>query len=120
MKKIGGNIAAVIQIATTTTGEIGDDVQVWTDATLPFMGWLDLSAGDSPSTNYFMKAQESTHIFECAYFPLVYTDNGGNTKKLTPENCRMVIDDEIYEVKLFDDPLQMHEHLEIYLKYIGG
>ena len=26
----------------------------------------------------------------------------------------------VYEILLIDDPMHMHEHLEIYLKYIGG
>ena len=32
----------------------------------------------------------------------------------------MLINGEVYEVLLYDDPVQLHEHLEIYLKYVGG
>ena len=40
--------------------------------------------------------------------------------RLTAENSRIVIDREIYEVKMYDDPMRLHEHMEIYLKYVGG
>ena len=36
------------------------------------------------------------------------------------ENSRMVIDGQVYDIMLIDDPMGMHEQLEIYLKYTGG
>lgn len=39
---------------------------------------------------------------------------------VTSDNARMVVDGKVYEILLIDDPMHMHEHLEIYLKYIGG
>lgn len=32
----------------------------------------------------------------------------------------MLIDGKIYDVQWIDDPMGMHEHLEIYLKAVGG
>ena len=32
----------------------------------------------------------------------------------------MVIGGKVYEVMLIDDPMELHEQLEIYLKYTGG
>ena len=42
MKGIGGNVTAIIQTSATTTNEIGEQVQAWTDAAT-LSGWLDLS-----------------------------------------------------------------------------
>jgi hypothetical protein len=40
--------------------------------------------------------------------------------KITAENSRMVVDGSIYEVMVYDDPMNKHQHLEIYLRYVGG
>lgn len=118
--KIGGNIKAIIQISETAQNDIGEDVDDWKDATEPFLGWLDLSSGDSPSVNWNAKIQESTHIFVCDYFPLIYKQDEGEDIKLTPENSRMIVDGVPYEVMVYDNPMQMNHQLEIYLKYVGG
>lgn len=118
--KIGGNIEAIIQISTTAQNDIGEDVDSWKAATDPFEGWLDLSSGDSPSVNWNAKIQESTHIFVCDYFPLIYKQDDGEDAKLTPENSRMIVDGKTYEVMLYDNPMQMNQQLEIYLKFVGG
>ena len=39
---------------------------------------------------------------------------------ITSENARMVVRGNIYEILLIDDPMGMHQHLEIYLRFIGG
>jgi len=113
---IGGNTEAVIQIRTVRTNEIGERVSAWADALPPFSGWLDLSVGDSERLKYNIKLQESTHIFLCDYFPLMSLDG----KEITPENSRMAVGGKTYDVMLYDDPMGMHDHLEIYLKYTGG
>lgn len=118
--KIGGNISGVIQIARTTRNDIGEDILNWEPATPFFLGWLDLASGDSPSVNFNAKIQESTHIFVCDYFPLVYKVEGLADIVLTPENSRMVIDKKVYDVMIYDNPMQMNQQLEIYLKYVGG
>lgn len=118
--KIGGNIMGIIQIAITTKNDIGGDISNWVQTTHPFLGWLDLAGGDSPSINFNAKIQESTHIFVCDYFPLVYRKEGVLDVELTPENSRMIIDGKIYEVMIYDNPMQTNQQLEIYLKYVGG
>lgn len=75
-------------------------------------GWLDLSGGDSKYTTYNAKVQESTHMFIAGYKPL--------SERIKAENSRMVIDGRVYDIMLIDDPMGMHEQLEIYLKYTGG
>ena len=39
---------------------------------------------------------------------------------VTSENARMVIHGAVYEILLIDNPMNMNEHLEIYLRFIGG
>lgn len=117
---IGGNKEAVIQVKDVADNEIGENVPVWMNA-LPVRGWLDLLAGDSGSEKYNAKMQESTHVFMCDYSPLVFCSNNQKEKiKITPENSRMVVEGEIYEVMLYDDPMELHEQLEIFLKITGG
>lgn len=105
---IGGNTEAVLQqINKSETNSIGEKVQSWTDIHT-LMGWLDLSTGDSKYT-YDAKLQESTHIFITDYTPI---DRKANDK-------RLVVNGVVYEVLLIDDPMELHQHLEIYLKFVG-
>lgn len=108
---IGGNVVATVEINTTTQNLIGEDVKVWV-AVQGIFGWLDLQSGDSKYSTYNAKMQESTHVFVCEYVEL--------DKSITAENSRLVINDKRYDVMLIDDPMELHEHLEIYLKYTGG
>ncbi|MCC8164498.1 MAG: hypothetical protein LIO86_15365 [Lachnospiraceae bacterium] len=111
MKKIGGNTAAVFQTKVVTKNAIGEGVSVWAD-TLAVKGWLDLSGGDSKHTTFNAKIQESTHVWLMDYQALPDT--------VTEETAQMVIDGKTYEVLLIDDPMGMHEHFEVFLKYTGG
>ncbi|MDE6975019.1 MAG: hypothetical protein K2P38_18315 [Lachnospiraceae bacterium] len=120
MGNIGGNRTAVIQVMDVARNKIGESETVHIDALQGITGWLDLSGGDSRHLDYNAKVQESTHIFLCDYLELEYKVEGRPDIKITPENSRMVIDGEVYEVMLYDDPMGMHEHFEIYLKYTGG
>lgn len=105
---IGGNTEAVLQQkAGSETNSIGERIQKWSDIhTLG--GWLDLSTGDSKYT-YDAKLQESTHIFICDYTAI---DRKADDKRLMVNGC-------IYDVLLIDDPMELHQQLEIYLKYVG-
>lgn len=111
MKGIGGNLKGTIQTRTATKNEIGEGVNDWKDVQT-LRGWLDLSSGSSGYTAYSAKVQESTHIFLSDYVPLA--------EGIRAENSRMVIGGKIYDVTLIDDPMEMHQQLEIYLKYTGG
>lgn len=42
------------------------------------------------------------------------------TVDLTSENARMFVNGNLYQILLIDDPMGLHKHLEIYLKYVGG
>ena len=116
---MGGNKKAVIQIKKTVSDETGAPRAVFIDA-LEMEGWLDLLDGGSKHLSYNAKIQESTHVFLCGYRELMYREDGKPEIRITPENSRMTVDGEIYEVMLYDDPMGMHGHLEVYLKYTGG
>lgn len=108
---VGGNIYASLQVKNEgQKNSIGARENQWIDKTTLF-GWLDLSSGDSKHTTYNAKIQESTHIFICDY-----SDLAGATS----ENARMIIRGQVYEIMLIDNPMNMNEHLEIYLRFIGG
>lgn len=112
MSNIGGNMQAVLQVNDNpTTNAIGESVPGWTDVKT-LKGFLDLSGGDSRYTNYSAKVQESTHIFIANYVKL--------PDSVKAENSRMLIDGLAYDVKLIDDPMHLHKHLEIYLAFTGG
>lgn len=105
---IGGNVQAVLQQEyETSANEIGEQVHDWIDVQ-QLCGWLDLSNGDSKYT-YNTKLQESTHIFVCDYTAL----------DVRPGGTRLLVGGQSYDVLLIDDPMGLHQQLEIYLKYVG-
>lgn len=134
---IGGNLYATLQVKTRgKKNSIGAAESNWLDCT-SLHGYLDLSSGDSKRTPFNAKIQESTHIFLCDFVSLkglsaewvwdpfnflIGVIHKGTSEKVdvTSENARMVVAGEVYEILLIDDPMHMHEHLEIYLRYIGG
>lgn len=121
---IGGNLYALFQVKNTgkKKNKIGEVVPDWQDA-LQVLGWLDLETGESKHTNFNSKIQESSHVFLCDYQKLsgrVTIDEQETVVDLTSENARMVIDGLVYEILLIDNPMNMNEHLEIYLKFVGG
>lgn len=111
MAKVGGNITAVIQTKSTTKNAIGEAVKTWADA-YSFKGWLDMQSGDSKYTSYNAKLEESSHVFICDYHSGVYSLAGGDT--------RMIIKGFVYDVLYMDNPMELNEQLEIYLKRVGA
>lgn len=111
MIEIGGNLTGIIQSSTPEKNEIGVLVDTWQDVD-SLTGFLDLSSGDAKYTSYNAKVQESTHVFIADY------------KELNPavktEQSRMQINGKFYDIMLIDDPMELHDHYEIYLKFTGG
>lgn len=109
---IKGNTICELQVKTDTgRNEIGETVTEWRTV-LRLNGWLDLSGGDSKYTTYSAKIQESTHLFICDY---------QNLDGISVEGAQAVDQNgKVYDVMLIDDPMQLHQQLEIYLKYTGG
>ena len=111
MKGIGGNLTALIQTHTTESNKLGENVHVW-NTVQQIRGFLDLSADNSKYTSYNAKLQESTHIFIADYVPLA--------SGITNENARLMIGGKVYDLLHIDDPMELHQQLEFYLKFTGG
>jgi head-tail adaptor len=107
---IGGNIEAVLQQISVIENAI-EYVKDWKDIQT-LHGWLDLSGGDSKYTTYNAKIQESTHIFICDYVAL--------DSSIKAENSRLVVNGKTYDILLIDNPMELNQHLEIYLRFTGG
>lgn len=120
---IGGNITGVIQLKTTQKNVLHEAVPTW-ESVYWLKGWLDLmsnNTGASDST-YNAKIQDSTHIFLSDYQKLsaIIDESDKPAIDLTSDNARFLIDGNVYQIKHIDDPMGMHKHFEIYLKYVGG
>ena len=106
---IGGNTTAILQQKSGfETNSIGEKIQAWADVHTFQQGWLDFSAGENKYT-YDAKLQETTHIFITDYVPI----------DTEAQNKRLVVNGKVYDVLLIDDPMELHQHLEIMLKYVG-
>ena len=104
---IGGNITAVLQTEITSKNSFGEIVKSWQNVQV-LKGFLDFTGGDgSYKSNFKGAVEETTHLFICDYVDL-------NVK---PTQCRLLIDDKVYDVLMIDDPMNLHKHLEIMLKY---
>lgn len=110
MANIGGNITATIQKKTTKKNEIGEAVKTWAKA-FDHVGWLGLQAGGANYSNFNAKIEESTHVFLCDYHSGIYA--------LADQDTRMIIKGNVYDILLIDNPDEMDEQLEIYLKKVG-
>ena len=112
MANIGGNITGVIQTKTAAgKNAIGETITTWADA-FSQPGWLGLQNGDSKYNNFNAKIEESTHVFLCDYHSGIYA--------LANQDTRMILKGVMYDVLLIDNPDEMDEQLEIYLRKIGG
>ena len=106
---IGGNVTAVIQTKTASKNALGEITNTWSDLQL-LKGYLDFTGGDaSYKSNFKGAVEETTHIFICDY------DNVAS--QATPTQCRLVCNNKSYDVLMIDDPMNLHQHLEIMLKY---
>lgn len=109
---IGGNTELIlkrIKKDESTFDENGKR-KVLYESIASLFGWLDLTSGDS-KYDYKAKIEDSTHVFICDFEKLDDTDI---------ENLRATIDGKDYDIKYIDDPMRLHQHLEIYLKLVGG
>lgn len=111
MANIGGNITGFVQTKSVRKNEIGEGVSTWLTA-FKHIGWLDLQSGDSKYNNFSAKLEESTHVFVCDFHSGIYG--------LAGQDTRMIIKDVVYDVLLIDNPMEMNEHLEIYLRKVGA
>ena len=104
---IGGNATAILQAKTSSKNAFGEKVEIWTEVT-SITGFLDFTGGDgSYKSNFKGSVEETTHLFICDYVGI----------DVKPTQCRMVIDNKVYDVLMIDNPMQLNQHLEIMLKY---
>ena len=111
MANIGGNITGIIQTKTTEKNAIGESEKTWAEA-FSHYGWLDMRSGDSKYSNFNAKIEESDHVFLCDYHSGIYA--------LADQDTRMIIKGVVYDVLLIDNPDEMDEQLEIYLRKVGA
>ncbi len=126
MANIGGNINAIFQAKVTQRDEagkivkndFGEALHNWVDK-VTVRGWLGLQSGDSKYSNFNAKIEESTHVFLCDYNAALYSlsllnENGA------ANNLRAIIKGMVYDVLLIDNPDEMDEQLEVYLRKVGA
>ncbi len=139
MKKIGGNTTALIQIKVSgSKNSIGEAEENWVDVA-SLEGWLDYLSGENDNSHR-AKVQDSTHIYMCDFCKVrllsedwlwdpfsfisgVVRNRIGTqaeTIEMTSELARFILNGNIYNILLIDDPMGMHYHMEIYLRYVGG
>ena len=112
MANIGGNITGTLQINQNSgKNAIGEAVTAWADS-FSQKGWLGMQSGDSKYTTFNTKLEESTHVFLCDFHAGIYA--------LASKDTRMIIKGFVYDVLLIDNPDEMNEQLEIYLRRVGA
>ena len=106
---IGGNITAVLQTKTTAKNAFGEKVETWNDVQL-LKGFLDFTGGDgSYKSNFKGSVEETSHIFICDYDKVA--------SDVSPTQSRLIVNGKVYDVLMIDDPMNLHQHLEIMLKF---
>lgn len=111
MANIGGNITGVIQTKTTTKNAIGESISTWVDA-FSVVGWLGMQSGDKSRSTFNAKIEQSSHVFLCDYHPGI--------DAIEDQDTRMIIKGKMYDITYIDNPDELDEQLEIYLRKVGA
>lgn len=139
---IDGNTAAIVQLSKPNgKNAIGERVGQWLSVAQT-KGWLDFISGEAKYNIYNAKTEESSHIFICDYSNdienLYYLLDGNGdyifdsdnctirkktsdevADKVTSENARMIIKGQVYDIVYIDNPMELNQQFEIYLKLVG-
>ena len=114
---MGGNITATIQVKSSNgKNAIGEASEAW-GSVGTVLGWLDYQSGQNDIQQYNAKIQDTTHLFLCDW---IRWKNATQDASVTSENSRLIVNGEVYNILLIDDPMNLHRHIEVYLQYIGG
>lgn len=114
---IGGNITATIQIKSSNgKNAIGEHTESW-NTVGTVLGWSDFQSGQNSVQQYNAKIQDTTHYFLCDY---IRWKTATQDIEVTSENSRLILNGEVYNILMIDDPMNLHEHIEVFLQYIGG
>lgn len=109
---IGGNVElTVYNKLSYDKNEIGE-VEPSNSEGEKIMGFLDYISGSADLSKFHAKVEESTHVFICDYADNVLMFNSAVTK------CGVSGYGD-FQILLVDDPMGLHQHIEVYLKYIG-
>lgn len=119
MANIGGKTTGTVQVNTAVKNAIGEAEKTWVNA-FSHAGWLDLQSGDSKYSTHKAKIEESTHVFLCDYHSGIYALTIPDSKTKAVPDVRMIIKGVVYDVLLIDNPMEMNEQLEIYLRKVGA
>ena len=112
LREIKGNTECVLMVqGEAEKNAIGEKVSAWVDA-VTFSGFLSLQSADSGYLNYAAKMEESTHCVLCEYLPDIYAYRNRNT--------RLKATGRMFDVLYIDNPDERNEHLEIFLRFVGG
>ena len=104
---IGGNLKAIIQEKTFDKNIIGENTISWMPLDTILNGFLDYLSGEGSYSTYNSKLSDSTHVFVCDYVEF----------KFDIRKHSLLIDGEVYDITFVDDPMNLHKHLEIFLKH---
>lgn len=105
---IGGNVDLVIKSKVTTKNSIGESILSWADYKTVH-GFLDFMTEATGRTNYNSKIVDSDNVFICDYVEI--------DKPIT--EIKAYCNGKEFDITYIDDPMNLHKHLEIFLKYIG-
>lgn len=108
---IGGNTTAVLMRAVKTKDKNGNAVAGNPQQLIEVIGWLDYQAGQPSHLTYQAKLADTTHLWLCDYSAVL--------AGFKVQGLSMVIGSDTYEVLFIDDPMGIHDHLEVYLRYVG-
>ena len=111
MGGIGGNATARVMRSMKGKNAQGVPVEKNTDLIMEICGWLDYQDGKAAHQTYEAKLQDTTHVLLSDYDP--------DFAKLSTANLFLLVGGKRYEVLHIDDPMDMHEHLETFLKHVG-
>ena len=109
---IGGNKVLTLKAKEVTENDMGLQTASYTKTVASSKGFLDYVTGEANLSPNFQKLEQSSHIFICDYSKAVADANA--------EECKAYVDGCEYDVALIDDPMELHRHIEIYLKLVGG
>lgn len=102
---IGGNTVAYIKRAVTIQNELGEDLKSY-ELVQTLNGFIDYSSGLYDYSNK-TKAENTSHVFICDFVIPKWND-----KEAIAE-----INGKRYDVLFTDNPMELNDHLEVFLKY---
>lgn len=105
---IGGNIDLILKEKVLMENEIGERVATYQDYKT-IKGFLDFMNETTNHNNNNSKVVESTHVFICDYVAIDKSER----------DLIAICNNQEFDVKYIDNPMNLNKHLEIFLDYLG-